>query len=322
MPSPTPDPPPPASSPPDPSVSPSSPSLGSLLTQAARRLRLGPEGISPRREARALVEAVLGLASGTLTPADDAEDPSGRSSRVPIPDGASEQLADLVTRRLAGEPLSRILGWREFWSLTLALSPDTLDPRPDTETLVDAGLDALAAVGDGFGRPLRLLDLGTGTGCVLLALLTERPEAIGLGVDIAPGAVITARANARALGLEGRALFVVGDWTAAVRGPFDLVVSNPPYIPTGDLAGLDRAVRAHDPRRALDGGPDGLAAYRRLAAGVPPVLAPGAALAVEVGIGQAEAVATLFAAAGLTVEAIRPDLAGIPRCVTARRPLS
>jgi release factor glutamine methyltransferase len=213
-----------------------------------------------------------------------------------------------VRRRAAGEPLSRLRGAREFWSLDFALSPETLDPRPESETLVAAALDA---VPDRAAR-LRLLDLGTGTGCLLLALLSELPNAWGLGIDRAAGAAATARANAVALGLASRAAFIVGDWGEALRGGFDFVVSNPPYIPSADIPALAPEVR-HDPLRALDGGPDGLDAYRALAPDLARLLR-GTAL-IELGAGQAPAAARIMRTAGLDVRGTRPDLAGIDRCL-------
>lgn len=171
-------------------------------------------------------------------------------------------------RRLAGEPVSRILGRREFWGLDFAVTPAVLDPRADSETLVAAALDLLRGV-----EAPRILDLGTGSGCLLLALLAERPDALGVGVDISAAALDVARANAVALGLAARAGFVAADWTAGVDGVFDLVVSNPPYIVSAGIAALDAGVRDHDPRLALDGGADGLDAYRALARALPPVLA-------------------------------------------------
>lgn len=214
---------------------------------------------------------------------------------------------------MAGESVARILGEREFYGLAFGLDAATLEPRPDTELLVDLALAALPAGG-------RLLDLGTGTGCILLALLSELPAASGLGVDIQPDAVATARLNARQLGLERRAEFREGDWGAGIAERFGLVVSNPPYIPEGDIPGLDPEVRLHDPVAALAGGEDGLAAYRVLARQLPDLLAPGGAFALEVGAGQAESVAGLMAAQGLSDIQVRADLGGIGRCVHGMAP--
>ena len=223
-------------------------------------------------------------------------------------------LAGYEKRRLAGEPVSRILGRREFWGLDFAVTPAVLDPRADSETLVAAALDLLR----GVAGP-RILDLGTGTGCLLLAVLSERPDAQGLGVDISGAALDVARANAAALGLAARAGFVMADWTAGVDGVFDLVLSNPPYIVSTGIAALDAGVRDHDPRLALDGGADGLDAYRALARALPPVLAPRGHAVVELGFGQADAVTALFEAAGLCVAHVVSDLGGVPRALVAGR---
>src|SRR5438876_10599901 len=204
----------------------------------------------PRRRARRLVASTLALAPADLLAQPDRTVEEQARVRVRV------ALARMVDR----EPWSRILGRREFWGMEFGLSADTLDPRPETETVVTA---VLRSIPD-RGAPLRFLDLGTGTGCILLALLSEFPAATGFGVDIAADAAITARRNAGALGLAGRAHFVAGDWTAAVSGEFDAIVSNPPYIARNRLADLPREVARYDPRRALDGGPDGLRAYRSL----------------------------------------------------------
>ncbi|MBL8587805.1 MAG: HemK family protein methyltransferase, partial [Methylobacteriaceae bacterium] len=194
---------------------------------------------------------------------------------------------------------------------------DVLDPRPDTETLVEA---ALAALGPRRGEPLRLVDFGTGSGAVAAALLAELPAAFAVALDRAPAAARLARDNLRRNGLADRAAVLVGDWDAALAGGFDLVVSNPPYIPAGDIAGLAPEVRLHDPRLALDGGPDGLDAYRRLAPAAARLLAPGGLVLFEVGAGQAPAVAALLAAAGLSPAAPARDLAGRERVAIARAP--
>lgn len=229
-----------------------------------------------------------------------------------------EAIAALAARRLQGEPVARILGIKEFWGLPLALSPATLVPRPDTETVVEA---ALAAIGETRRREaLRIADLGTGTGAILLALLHEWPNATGLGTDIDPQAVETARANARSLGLESRAQFQLADFEHDLNETFDVVVSNPPYIPTRDIDALEREVRDHDPRRALDGGADGLDAYRAIARQMPKLLRDNGILIVEIGIGQAvDVTAILTAGGGLELGAVRPDLGGILRAIVVRR---
>ncbi|MGJ4949455.1 peptide chain release factor N(5)-glutamine methyltransferase [Bradyrhizobium sp. HKCCYLS20291] len=229
-----------------------------------------------------------------------------------------QRLAALVQRRLTGEPVARIIGAKEFWGLELRLSADTLVPRPDTETVVELALDHLAG-GGALTRSLRIADLGTGSGAILLALLSELPQAYGVGTDISIAALATARDNTRFLGLGDRAGFVACSYASALQAPFDLIVSNPPYIPSADIAGLAVDVRAHDPRRALDGGDDGLVAYRALIPQAADLLRPGGALVVEVGFGQSDDVATLMAEAGLATDSasIRADLAGIPRAVMA-----
>jgi len=228
----------------------------------------------------------------------------------------------LAQRRLAHEPVARIVGAKEFWSLDLRLDAATLVPRPETETLVEAALAVVDRRGS-RARPLRIADLGTGSGAILLALLSELSSAVGVGCDISSRAVSTARDNARRLSaqraLADRALFVVGDLTAALRGPFDLIVSNPPYIASGDIAALAPEVRLFDPRLALDGGADGLHFYSAIAAAVPPLLAPDGAVVVEIGAGQAEPVAALFAATGLVPSPPRPDLNNVPRVVVASK---
>ena len=225
---------------------------------------------------------------------------------------AAGTLADYAARRLVGEPVSRILGRREFWGLSFEISPDVLDPRPDTEGLVGAVLDAL---GGRRVEPQRLLDLGTGSGAILAALLHELPGAFGIGVDRSPEACHVAATNLRALGLDARSAVVCGSWTAPLAGTFDTVVSNPPYIPSRDMAGLDADVRDHDPHEALDGGADGLDAYRALLPGLCARLAPGGVGAVECGWNQGDAVAALFRKAGLAGVMVYRDLAGHQRVV-------
>jgi release factor glutamine methyltransferase len=217
----------------------------------------------------------------------------------------------VVARRARREPVSRIVGRREFWSLDFMLSPATLDPRPDSECLIEA---ALAAAPEDAAT--LVLDLGTGSGCLLLAFLSERKRATGLGVDLSADAVATARENAARLGLAERARFAVGDWGAGVTGGFDLILCNPPYIPAGDIEGLAPEVAHHDPRLALAGGEDGLEAYRELAPELARLLRPRGRAVLEVGHGQADAVGRLMAAAGLSTHARRADLGGIERCLT------
>lgn len=228
-------------------------------------------------------------------------------------------ISALAARRLKREPVSRILGKREFWDLDLAVSPDVLVPRPETETVVECALDFV--VRNGLRQEkLRILDIGTGTGALLLALLQELPHATGIGTDISPAAIAVAVGNAARNKLDARASFVVCNIADGVIGPFDLIVSNPPYIPHADIAALMPEVRNYDPALALDGGADGLDAYRAIAQAAPRLLAPGGRLIVELGIGEEPAVTALFVAVGLTVNPARADLAGIPRALVAQRP--
>ncbi|PPQ31545.1 peptide chain release factor N(5)-glutamine methyltransferase [Rhodopila globiformis] len=221
----------------------------------------------------------------------------------------------LIDRRLAHEPLAHILGRREFWSLDFQVSPATLIPRPDSETLVAAALTAYS----GKPPPQTILDLGTGTGCLLLALLHEFPAAFGVGVDIAPDAARLARGNAIRLGLADRAAFVAVDWTNSLAVRFDLVVSNPPYIPTAGIATLMPDVARYEPRGALDGGADGYDAYRTILRDLPQRLRPGGVAVLELGIGQAGTVAALAQAAGFTTS-LHLDLAGIQRAIVISPP--
>ncbi|WP_027581852.1 peptide chain release factor N(5)-glutamine methyltransferase [Bradyrhizobium sp. Ai1a-2] len=228
-------------------------------------------------------------------------------------------LEAFTRRRLGGEPVARILGQKEFWGLPLKLSAATLVPRPDTETVVEFALQILRAEG-ALEKPLRIADLGTGTGAILLALLSEIPTASGIGTDISTEALKTARANALALGIGDRATFVACDYASGLPGRFDLIVSNPPYIRSADIADLAVEVREHDPVAALDGGDDGLDAYRALIPQAAGLLAGNGALVVESGIGQSEAIEALMTAAGLVPAGPpRPDLAGIPRAVSGRK---
>jgi release factor glutamine methyltransferase len=226
--------------------------------------------------------------------------------------GAAAHARDLARRRLGGEPVDRILGQREFWGLTFRLSPATLSPRPDTETIVEAALDHLPE----DGRPLRILDLGTGSGAILLALLSERRSAHGVGVDRSAEAARTARGNARLQGLSHRAMFVVGDWAAALCGPFDVVTANPPYLATPEIERLDPLVRDHDPILALAAGEDGLDAYRAILPQLPALLAPHSAAVLEIGLGQEGPVTALARGAGLAPAGpARRDLGGISRAL-------
>jgi release factor glutamine methyltransferase len=232
----------------------------------------------------------------------------------------AQVLSERAARRLAREPVSRILGHREFWSLDLAVTPAVLDPRPDTETVVELALDWITTR-HLKNEKLRVLDVGTGSGALLLALLSELPAAIGIATDKSIEALRVAKDNAQRLGFGGRAVFVACNFTDALRGPFDLVVSNPPYISNGEIPTLAPEVRDHDPLVALDGGEDGLAAYRAIASDALRLLTSRGRLVVELGQGQAEPVSAIMRAAGLTIEmAIRRDLTGINRALCATAP--
>jgi len=224
------------------------------------------------------------------------------------------RVSEVLTRMIAREPLSRIVGKREFWGLEFVLSAETLDPRPDSESVVEAVLSRLPD----RSRTYRFLDLGTGTGCLLLALLSEFPRANGVGIDVAAGAALTARRNATLLGLADRAYFAVGDWAGAIAGGFDAVVANPPYILTRVIPELPPEVRDYDPKQALDGGPDGLLAYRAIAADLRRLLRPSGLFAAEIGLGQAEVVTGILVENGLVIDGFAADLGGVIRCVVAR----
>ena len=225
-------------------------------------------------------------------------------------------ISALAARRLKREPVSRILGQKEFWSIALAITPDVLVPRPETETVVEGALDFVVRGGLRMEK-LRILDIGTGSGALLLALLRELPNATGTGTDISTGALKVARENAARCGVEDRCTFVVCDIASVVEGPFDLLVSNPPYIAHDEITSLAPEVKNYDPTVALDGGDDGLAAYRAIAADAKRLLAPGARMFVELGAGQEAAVRDLFTNVGLIAGIARTDLAGIPRVLGA-----
>jgi release factor glutamine methyltransferase len=281
-------------------------------TLARARIALTEAGVAtPDLDARILVGRAIGLdRTGMIMMAD----------RI-LDEGERVAVAALISRRARGEPVGRILGVREFWDLAFELGPDTLEPRPDTETLVEA---ALATIDARFSRdaPIRLLDLGSGTGCLLVTLLHELPEAFGIAIDISPGAVEVARRNAELHGVSARCVFAVGSWTEALETPAvaraDLIVANPPYIPTAECARLAPEVRDHDPVRALDGGSDGLDAYRQILPNAARLLAPDGVVIVELGLGQATSVARIAEQGGLVVEALRADMAGIERALVAR----
>lgn len=292
---------------------PMSTSLAGQTIDTARRAlaaRFKSAGVeSAELDARLLLGAALDLdLTGMIT----------QAARGLTADEAA-RLEGFAQRRLAGEPVARMLGTKEFWGLSLKLSAATLVPRPDTETVVELALEMLRAAG-AHDRPLRIADLGTGTGAILLALLSELPGASGIGTDISAKALQTAEDNAVRLGLSGRAVFIRCDYASALAGPFDLIVSNPPYIRSADIASLEPEVRNHDPHLALDGGADGYTAYRVLIAQAAPLLAPGAALVVEAGQGQASQIEALMTDVGLMLSGPpRVDLSGISRAVGARK---
>lgn len=274
--------------------------MSAALALRAAVARLAAAGVPDApRDARILLAEALRIGADRLT----------LHLADPLDDEASARLARMVARRVAREPVSHILGRRMFWGREFRVTPDVLDPRPETETLIAAALASPFT---------RVLDLGTGSGAILLSLLAEHPGATGLGVDLSPAALAVASGNARALGLDGRAEFALSDWFAGVTGIFDLIVANPPYIAEAEMDDLAPEVRDHEPRMALTPGGDGLDAYRAIAAGLGPHLAPGGRVLVEIGPTQGSAVSALLAAAGLESPRILPDLDGRDRVVTAK----
>jgi release factor glutamine methyltransferase len=269
-----------------------------LLNEAAARL--SEAGIeSARRDARILLAYAMGISPDTLA-----------TSNTEV---RNENLfLQLIGRRVAREPVAYITGEREFWSLSFAVGPGALIPRPETELLIEQLLAAFPKEAE-----LDILDLGTGSGCLIIAALTEFPRAYGTAVDSSPAALRWAKQNAESLGVLNRLDFKQADWLD--EGQFDVILSNPPYIPSADIAGLMPDVARYEPMSALDGGPDGLDAYRALAPRAATLLKPGGWLFWEFGAGQEDAVSGLLAQAGLKIIKIAPDLAGIPRCVAARR---
>ena len=278
--------------------------IGRALVAAARAL--ADAGVpAPRREAQVLVGHALGAGREVVF---------GHPER-PITPVERAALDAIVARRAAREPTAYILGEREFWSLAFGVTRDTLIPRPESETVVEA---AIAAIGDA-ATAVSVLDLGTGSGCLLLALLSALPEAEGVGVDASLAALEVARANARRLGLNRRARFVCGRWGRALDGRFDLIVANPPYIRDVDVDALAPEIAGFEPRLALAGGSDGLAGHRALAPDVARLLGRRGAAAIEVGAGQASLAAEIMARHGLVETGRRRDLAGIERCLVFRR---
>jgi release factor glutamine methyltransferase len=280
--------------------------VGTILEAAVRRLHAA--GIDTARlDARLLLGDVLQVETAALV----------AHPERPLAGSEDERFRALIERRCRHQPVSQLLARREFWGLTFRVTADTLIPRPETETIVE---QALAGIPD-RARALRVLDVGTGTGCLLLALLHELPQATGLAIDRSPAALAVARANAEALGLAARAEFRLGNWTDGVAESFDLIVSNPPYITTADMEQLAPEVARHEPPLALDGGRDGLDCYRAIARGLSGCLRPDGRLLLEIGAGQGDSVAAIFAAAGFACTARHNDLAGLPRCLVLRRNL-
>lgn len=278
--------------------------LEGLVREGARALRAG--GVeAPELEARILAQAAFNLSREALF----AQGP------LPAEPAGAARFTAFVARRLRHEPVALITGRRGFFAHEFKVTPDTLIPRPDSECLVSTALAAFPA-----GPPGPVLDLGTGSGCLVLSLLAAWPHATGVALDRSAAALAVARDNARVLGLAARCRFVCADWTAPLRGPFALIVANPPYIPQAELSGLPPDVRLFEPRSALDGGPDGLGAVRALAAGLAPVLARGGLVLVEHGPGQEGAVADVLAAAGLVPLGIVRDLEGRARAAAATDP--
>lgn len=258
---------------------------------------------TPELDARLLVQAALGVSHEDLL----------LNFQQSVGEAESERLQEMTRRRLAREPVSRILGVRSFWRSEFRVSPDTLDPRADSETLVEAVLGQVSRE-----SPLRILDLGTGTGCLLLSLLQELPRATGVGVDIVDGAIKIAQQNAEDMALKDKVLFITSDWMdLTVEQSFDVVVSNPPYIADADMTGLEPEVRQYDPYGALSGGKDGLECYRVIIRLLPSFLTKDGKIFLEIGATQAEAVKALLAAQGFHMLQTLADLAGNSRCIIA-----
>jgi len=288
--------------------------VGALRRRVAARLAAGFKADgrdgTPDLDARAIVGHAIGCRASEVVLRDTAA----------IEPCVEAEAFVMAAARIAGVPVARLVGEKEFWSLPLRLSADTLVPRPDTETLVEAVLAAID-VGGRRKEPLTILDLGTGSGAILLALLAELPAAAGIGVDIAEGAVRTARDNAGRLGLDARAGFVVGDWATAIGQRFDLVVANPPYVRSAEIDALPVEVRDHDPYLSLDGGQDGLTGYRWIVDSLDGLLAPNGAAFVEVGLGQARSIVAMGRQNKYTAF-IHCDLAKVERVIQLQRATS
>ncbi len=280
------------------------PTRAELLREMRRALEAG--GIeNPALDARVLLLHALDIDAAALITAGETlvEQPAVTSARASL------------ARRLEHEPVARILGEKEFFGLDFGLNEATLVPRPDTETVVELALEQLPDQ----EKPWRLLDLGTGTGAIAIALLSRLPRASALGVDLSPAAAAMARANAGRNGVGQRFSVIVGAWSAALAGTFDLIVSNPPYIPSGDIAGLDPDVRLHDPALALDGGGNGLDAYRAILGDAGRILAPDGVVVLELGQGQAPSVSQIAAQHGFAVIRLQADYGGVDRALALRK---
>lgn len=278
----------------------SGPRLSDLLAEAAARLaRAGVPGAAG--DARRLVAHAAGLETGALAAA----------LSEPAPPALAGRLAPLLAAREARQPVSQIVGLRAFWAHDFEVTPDVLDPRPETELLVEVALREPFAT---------LLDIGTGSGCILLSLLAARPEAQGTGTDISQAALAVAARNAARLGIGARLRLIRADWAEGVAGRFDLIVSNPPYLAEAEFPGLEPEPRLWEPKGALVSGPSGLEAYRAIAAAAPGLLAPGGRLVLEHGPGQGPAIAALLRGGGLDVAAPLHDLDGRARAILARKP--
>jgi release factor glutamine methyltransferase len=272
-------------------------SVGAFLCQAGQLLRAAAIE-SPRIEARLLLAHAMATTSEALL----------RDPRAAVPPEAVARFRRVLDQRLAHVPMAQITGRAGFWTLDLEVSAETLIPRADSETLIEVVLES------GL-QPRRILDLGTGTGCLLLAALSAFPAARGFGVELRPKAAALAARNAAHNGLTDRAAFLAGDWATALTGRFDLILSNPPYIESAAILGLMPEVALHEPSSALDGGADGLDAYRRILADLPRLLAPGGIAVLELGAGQAAPVARLAAGQGLALMGLRADLGGVDRAM-------
>ena len=295
---------------PDALPGPREPTLQAALRQAAAELRAA--GIEDAGgDARRLAQALLRMTAAQVL----------SHPERPLSAQEADRLGRGIARRRAREPVSRILGERDFYGRTFAICPATLDPRPDSETVIAAALEIAREEG-WTSRPIRILDVGTGSGCLLLTLLCELPQATGLGTDISAAALDTASLNAGRLGLDPRVTWLRADGLESIAGPFHMLVANPPYVRTAEIPGLEPEVREFDPTQALDGGPDGLAIYRRLVPRIADVIPSGGWVVLEVGHDQAADVAALLASkeAGMDVARIRlhQDAAGKGRCVAAR----